>query len=146
MQVTLQPFRRGQHPEQPLPFFVVDGGPGPVALDAPLQPAFLLRGRDVHVLEAGMGGIDLLHEVDNIAQFHLFRRIQGTRMKGLLHVGFGEVVEGGREFVEGFPGTQLQGVEVGVLVAAYPVCVDQAQNGGLFLGCRRVNAFPAKPG
>ena len=88
----------------------------------------------MHVLGADGAGVGLLHDLEDVPERQLVRREQGARVEHDVHVVLVETVIGRLQVRQRDKRFQLQRVEVGVLVAADAVGVDQAQYLGLAFG------------
>ena len=138
VQVGLDALGGGQQHQQPAAVLALQFGAGAVALQALLYPALLLGAGDVHVFGADLAAVDLLDQGDDVPQAHPVRGIEGPGVEDLIQVRRLQVVVGRIEVGYLGPVAQLERVQVGGLVAAVAVGVDQAQHRGLLLGGGRL--------
>ena len=94
MQVLLQRLRCGEPVQHMLFGLGRERGHGADRLEALLQPAFLRRVADVHVLDPDRAAVGLAQALDDLAQGHaLLAEIQARGIELRVHVGFVQVVE-----------------------------------------------------
>jgi len=134
VQVFLEPLGGREQAQYPALVVVFQFRSGAVGLEPLLDPAFLRGVGDVHVFRAHGAGVDLLQQVDDFAQGHALGGEKRAGVEGSVEILFGEVVVGEAQFRQGIDFGQAQRVEIGVLVAAHPVGIDQPQHGSLFGG------------
>jgi hypothetical protein len=82
----------------------------------------------VHVLGTDGAGIDPLQLLDDLAQGTTGLAHQGAGIKDLFEVRLAQAMEGGIEIGHRGALADAQGVQVGLLMAAYPVGVDELQD------------------
>ena len=138
MHVLLDALGGRQHVQDPAPLIAVQFGLRAIGLEALLNPAFLRRVGDVHVLGADGAGVDLAQLAQDLVQRELVRREQRAGVELGREVFLAEAVVAGLEVRQRVDRGEAQRVDVRILVAAHPVRVDQAQHLGLAFGrCRR---------
>ena len=101
-----------------------------------LDPAFLFRLVDVHVLGADRAAIRALDDVEDFSQRQLIGRKQGTRIENPHQVFLREIVVSGVQLRHFGPLVLFQGIQVGLLVPAETVGIDQLQYRGLLFVVR----------
>src|SRR5690554_5822091 len=98
-------------------------------LEALLQPALLLGIDDMHDLAADGAAVGLLQGLDDIAQRRLVQpQEEGAGLELGVEVLLGELMEGEVEVGNGERAAQAERIDVGLLMTAEAVGVDQLED------------------
>ncbi len=128
VQKALQSLGRRQPVEQALADLRRIFRPAAHALERALQPALLGGIGDVHVFGADGTTVSLLHDREDVGEPRMPRPDQRTGFEHRIEIGVGQPVMRQREFGYVFRRAQAEWVEIGHLVAAKTVGVDQLQD------------------
>ena len=109
-------------------------------LEALLDPTLLASLDDVHVLGADGAAVSGAHDVEDLAQARLIRALQGAGIEDHIHVGLGQAMKARIELGDHRSLILIQGVQIGLAMAAETIGVDQLQHGDLLGGILRVVA------
>ena len=128
-QVVLQALGGGQPLQHVLAHLVAELRRAAHRLEALLQPALLLGIDDMHDLAADGAAVGLLQRLDDIAQRRLVQpQEEGAGLELGIEILLSELVEGEVEVGNGKLAAQAQRIDVGLLVTAEAVGVDQLED------------------
>jgi hypothetical protein len=131
VQVLLEALRRRQPLQQPHLEIGRVVGIRAGRFELGLEPALLVHVRDVHELRADVLGVGFLQRVDDLAQRPLGRPVQGSRVEGQVKIGFGQAVELRVEIGNHRHAAQVDGIDLGAVMAQQAVGLDEPEHGRL---------------
>ncbi len=147
VQVAFDALRAGQLLENLQALLVAQRRRGHLVLEVLAQPETFARTRDVSKFHGRLAAVNRPQQRDDVAQFHA--RVAGTgeaaRVELGVHIGLGqaEVVE--LEDAGNAPLHQAERIEIGDLVTAKAVYLDEARHGSLLLGRGRGRFAACRP-
>ena len=141
VKIALQTFRRRQQGQEPAAILGLQFGLGPVAFQPLLDPAFFLNARDMHVLGAHGPAVNLPQEGNNIAQAHAVGGVEGAGVEHLIQIRLPQLIKGRVQIRDRGLLPQMDGVQIGGLMTAITISIDEPQDRGLLLRRRGLQSF-----